>query len=221
MKILLKFPTRNRPHKFLSVLKKYLKKASNPKNISILVSCDSDDESMKSDVVKKVLDTYENLEIHFSDNKNKIEAVNADMDKTDLDYDIILLASDDMIPVVQGWDDIIIKDMQDNFEDTDGVLWYFDGFKKDLNTLCILGKKYYERFSYIYHPSYKSFYCDNEFTEVADFLGKQKFIEQTIIHHQNPVWGFGGADELFIKNMKYEDEDKLNYQKRKSINFEI
>lgn len=220
MKILLKFPTRNRPHKFLSVLKKYIKKAKT-KNISILVSCDSDDESMQQEVVKKVLSEYENLEIHYSDNKNKIEAVNADMDKTNLEYDIIVLASDDMIPVVDGWDEIVINDMKNHFPDTDGVLWYYDGFKKDLNTLCILGKKYYERFNYIYHPDYKSFYCDNEFTEVADKLEKQKFIEHTIIHHQNPVWGFGGADELFIKNMKYEDEDKATYQKRKELNFEL
>ena len=67
----------------------------------------------------------------------------------------------------------IRQKMIKHFPDTDGVLWFFDGWRKDLNTLCIIGRKYYERFGYIYHPDYKSFWCDAEFTEVANKLKKQ------------------------------------------------
>lgn len=219
MKILLKFPTRNRPNKFLNVLKKYVKKMTGD-NYQIVVSCDTDDESMHDETVVEVLDRYKNLEVCYGNNKNKIEAINADMDQC-TDYDIIILISDDMIPLQKGWDDIIRNDMKEHFPDTDGILWYHDGHRKDLNTLCVLGKKYYERFGYIYHPDYKSFFCDDEFTKVGDKLGKQKFIDNVIIQHQHPVWGYGANDELYNKNLTYWGEDEAMFKKREALNFEL
>ena len=67
-----------------------------------------------------------------------------------------------MIPEIKGFDSIIRNEMQKLFPDTDGILWFFDGWRKDLNTLCILGRKYYDRFGYIYHPDYNSFWSDAE-----------------------------------------------------------
>jgi hypothetical protein len=83
----------------------------------------------------------------------KIGAINRDMDLAP-PFDILLLASDDMIPIVKGYDRII----RDNMPlDTDRVLHFNDGHRTDsLNTLCILGKKYYDRFGYIYYPEYKT-----------------------------------------------------------------
>ena len=75
---------------------------------------------------------------------------------------IVLLASDDMIPMEKGFDNIIIDKMKNYYPDTDGVLWFNDGYQGDkLNTLCILGKKYYDRFGYIYNPEYISVLSDN------------------------------------------------------------
>ena len=81
--------------------------------------------------------------------------------------------------------------MSFNYPDTDGVLWFNDGFQGNrLNTLCILGKKYYERFNYIYHPDYISLYCDEEQTNVARNMNKMV--------------------DLVIKNREVEFEQK-NY----------
>ncbi len=102
------------------------------------------------------------------------------------------------------------------YPDTDGVLWFNDGFQKDrLNTLSILGKKYYDRFGYIYHPSYKSLWCDNEFTEVATKLGKQTYFEQIIIKHEHPLWTKEKPDTVLIENDKYDPEDRANFERRK------
>ena len=58
-----------------------------------------------------------------------------------------------MVPLVNGYDTVIKEKMTLHYADTDGVLWFNDGHQeKKLNTLCILGKKYYDRFGYIYHP---------------------------------------------------------------------
>jgi hypothetical protein len=110
--------------------------------------------------------------------------------------------------------------MKENFPDTDGVLWFNDGNQKNnLNTLCIIGKKYYERFNYIYFPEYKSTWCDNEFMDVANILEKQKYFNDVIIKHEHPDWGFGGRDEIHKGNLENEPHDKSLYIYRKKYNF--
>jgi len=219
MKILLKYPTRIRPHKSLKLLKKYIKYMSGD-NYEFILSCDNNDPSMREEYVEEVIASYDKVNIFFGNNKNKVEAINADMDKC-LDYDIVLLVSDDMIPIKKGYDDIIRQDMQKYFPDTDGILWYNDGHRTDLNTLCILGRKYYERFNYIYHPDYKSYFSDDEFTQVGNQLGKQQYIDNVIIEHQHPVWGFGQNDELYNYNLKYWKEDEDMFAERKKKNFDL
>jgi GR25 family glycosyltransferase involved in LPS biosynthesis len=135
------------------------------------------------------------------------------------DWDIVLLASDDMIPQIEGYDDIIREEMKNNHKSTDGVLWFHDGYRTDLNTLCILGKKYYDRFGYIYNPEYSSLWCDNEFTEVANNLGKQVYINNCIIRHEHLIWIGGQNDHLATRNEKFYGEDFKIYEKRKSDNF--
>jgi hypothetical protein len=85
--------------------------------------------------------------------------------------------------------------------------------------LCILGKKYYERFGYIYHPSYKSLWCDNEFTIVAHQLQKQIYFNTVIIRHWHPIITKVGNDSLYQENDKYFNEDKKTFLKRQLTNF--
>lgn len=224
MRLVIKFPTRNRPVKFLETLKVYADYLDD-KSTKIIVSCDADDESMQSEDINESIIKYAcqsldrpNIHIHYGNNKSKIEAINADLDG--IDFDVLLLASDDMIPVVSGYDTIIKNDMWRYYPDMDGVLWYNDGFQKsNCNTLCILGKKYYDRFGYIYNPEYKSLWCDVEFTEVSKQLDKCTYFDNVIIQHQHPAWGFGGNDSLYVSNETYDVYDYDVYQKRKSINF--
>jgi hypothetical protein len=219
MKLLIKFPTRNRRDKFLPVLKKYSNFLSKKNDVHFLITMDEDDLQMNNDSVKDVLKTYNNLSFFYGDSKTKIEAVNKDLDKIQ-DWDIVLLASDDMIPVVRDYDDIIIENMKKYYSDTDGVLWFNDGYQGDkLNTLSILGKKYYDRFEYIYNPEYKSVWCDNEFMSVANILNKQTYIKDIIIKHEHPDYGFGKRDDIHINNLKNESTDRNLFNKRKLNNF--
>jgi hypothetical protein len=219
MKLLIKFPTRNRPEKFLKALDKYFSFLSD-KSTKIIVTCDNDDVSMKQEYVLDAIKQYENVFLCFGDNKSKIEAVNADLDN--VDFDILLLASDDMLPTVNGYDEIIKKKMVEHYPDTDGVLWFNDGYQGNkLNTLSILGKKYFERFGYIYYPEYKSVWCDNEFMDVANILGKQTYFEETIIRHEHPDWGFGNRDGVHNLNNLNGNHDKNLYYQRKNINFNL
>lgn len=219
MKLLIKFPTRNRPNKFVQTLERYIEFLDD-KTTKIIVTCDNDDLTMKEPYIKDVISDYDNVNLFYGDNKSKIEAVNANLEG--IDFDIILLASDDMIPVVMGYDTIIKERMLKYYPDTDGVLWFNDGHQgKKLNTLCILGKKYYDRFGYIYNPDYKSVYCDNEFMEIANLLNKQTYFDEVIIEHQHPDWGYGENDFIHRLNLVNGSHDLTLYNKRKSINFEI
>lgn len=221
MKLLIKYPTRGRKIKFLSTLQKYYNFLSKKNDVTFLITMDDDDSELNNDFVREVLDTYDNLIYFYGDSNTKIEAINNDLDKVG-EWDIFLLASDDMIPSVKGYDEIIINEMKNNYPDTDGVLWFNDGYQGNkLNTLCILGKKYYERFGYIYHPSYKSVWSDNEFMSVANILNKQKYFEQTIIKHEHPDYGFGNRDFIHSDNQKNESSDKKIFEIRKSKNFDL
>jgi hypothetical protein len=112
--------------------------------------------------------------------------------------------------------------MKENYPDTDGVLWFNDGHQGNkLNTLCILGKKYYKRFNYIYQPEYKSLWADNEFTDVANLLEKQTYFSEVIIKHEHPDIGIGDRDDIHLNNSKNNDVDRNLYLNRKLVNFEL
>lgn len=218
MKLLIKFPTRERPVKFLEVLDKYYSLLDDVDNTEFCVTLDDDDKTVTDKFLDK-LETYPNVFYYIGDSKDKIEAINNDME--DFKFDIVLLASDDMIPQTQGYDKIIRDNMIKHYPDTDGILWFWDGNRKDLNTLCILGRKYYDRFGYIYHPGYKSFYCDNEFMQVGNILRKQTYIDECIIKHEHPdILEFRGEmDELYQKNHKHYPHDANLFQIRAKNNF--
>lgn len=219
MKLLIKFPTRNRKNKFFTVLKQYQKLCEDIDNTFFLITLDNDDEEMNSPEVSDIFNTFKNLKYVYGDNTSKIHAVNRDIETVN-EWDIVLLASDDMTPKVKGYDNIIRNKMREHYPDTDGVLWFNDGHQgNNLNTLCILGKKYYERFNYIYHPEYKSVWSDNEFMLVGNILKKQTYFNEVIIEHEHPDWGYGRRDNIHIVNSMNESHDRNLFVSRKQNNF--
>jgi len=220
MKLLIKFPTRGRKEMFFSTLNKYHEYCNNIDNTFFLISIDADDDEMNTDEVITQLNEYKNTKVVVGSSLSKIDAVNRDLNELEYEWDIVLLASDDMIPQIKGYDDIIRDNMTFNYPDTDGVLWFNDGFQGNrLNTLCILGREYYKRFNYIYHPDYKSCWSDNEFMVVGNLLNKQVYIDTVIIKHEHPDWGYGSPDHVHNNNVKDWHHDNNVYQTRQSNNF--
>lgn len=217
MKLLIKFPTRERPKKFFEVLDLYYAYIRDL-NFEFIVSCDINDTTMNNNAVKEKLNAYPNLKYYFENNTSKVEAINNNIDN--VEFDILLLASDDMIPAVPGYDKIIKENMLTYFPDTDGVLWFNDGFQgSNLNTLAIIGKKYYDRFNYIYNPIYKSLYCDAEFTFISKKLNLVKYFNDVIIKHEQYSIVKQQPDNLYIRNDSLEPEDKKIFDRRYNSNF--
>lgn len=226
MRILLKCPTRNRPQKIMSTMNAYMNLAKHPEYIGVAISCDVDDVSMSRNLVHEEL--YRILKktawrrIFTSPNKTKIQACNANMDEIDWEWDIVVLVSDDMIPQIQGWDDVIRMHMP---PDTNKILWFNDGFQGEkLNTLNVFGRQMYNRFGYLYHPEYKSLFCDTELTDLCrgELKDRCTYIPYCIIRHEHPGTGYKqNMDALYQHNQRYWNDDMYTYIRRKTYNYDI
>ena len=224
MRILLKCPTRSRPQKVMDTLTKYVRLANHPERLGIAVSCDEDDLSMTRNLVRedlsRLLSKVAWHRIFFSRNTSKIEACNANMNEIDWEWDIVVLVSDDMIPQIQGYDDVIRNHMTARFPDTDGILWFNDGFQGEkLNTLCVYGRAMYTFLGSIYVPGYKSLFCDTELTDrcKGDLAAKCQYIPYCIIRHEHPGTGYAqNMDSLYATNQTHWTHDMYLYISRKS-----
>ena len=218
MKILLKYPSRERPDKFRDTLTRYIQTADNL--FRVIVSLDTNDLHLP--LYRKYIDEIKiglgiDISVNIAPNKSKIQAINAGVSG---DFDILVLGSDDMICKVQGWDEQIKNEMQENYPDLDGVLYHFDGFQP-LNTMPIMGRKAYEKTGYIYHPEYISLWADNEFQEYWDLMGKQTRFNDVLFRHEAHFndHRFNTNDRLMQRNQSYYEIDKMTFMKRKSENF--
>lgn len=225
MRILLKCPTRSRPRKIVETLRRYVQLANHPELLGIAISCDADDTTMQdTSEIHAVAQNCAWKRVFFSNNNTKIEACNANMSEIDYPWDIVVLVSDDMIPQIRGYDDILRSHMQARHPDTNGILWFNDGYQaNNLNTLTIMGRKMYDSFGYLYHPSYKSLFCDTEFTDLCkgSLQDKCTYVPYTIIRHEHPGTGFvQHMDSLYQKNQKYWNEDMYTYITRKTYAYD-
>jgi hypothetical protein len=140
----------------------------------------------------------------------------------DYDFDILVNMSDDMRFNIYGADQMIRVDMNQWFPDFFGLLHYPDQDAKEyLATMYIAGKRFYQHFGYIYHPSYKSLWCDNEVMEVAKKIGRYKYCGYQINVHLNPAYGHLSKDDLFNEQQGHWGEDEANYYARKARNFDL
>ena len=219
--ILMKVTSRERPTQLKEVIKKYVDLANNTDKMVWLFSFDSDDESYDIDFCNELMGiinpTSVNSYISHKKSESKIHAINRDVNNFQLKWDILLNISDDQIPEVKGYDDIIRSSMPD---DLDYSLWYNDGWQNRINTQEILGKVYYDRFNYIYHPDFKSFFCDNLSTLVAEKLGKSRKFKECIIKHYHPGWDAKlkhKQDNLYKKNDAYWKHDEDLFNKLKNL----
>lgn len=231
MKLLIQFPTLARPEKFLNCLEKYLEKASNLHELKFNINCDFYDDAMNNRVVVDKIHSLvgfntnkDNISyaINFDDNTTKISSVNAHIQNEN--FDIVMVASDDMIPCAENWDAHIASNMEKYFPDLDGCLHYNDGYAGNkLITLSILGKKLYDYFGYIYHPDYKSLYCDDEFTQEVKRLNKVQYIDDVIIKHEHysskDNSNSGDFDFSAQKTLYYSGRDQLVFNERKRLGF--
>jgi len=224
--ILYKLATRSRPERFAETLDSIVSNSSNA-NYLVLVSIDEDDESMQKYIEDKELGLgypHPNVVVVNGTSKNKIDAINRDIDKVisewNIKWDILVNISDDMLITSNQFDSVVRSAF---VETTDLFLHLPDGFVNEiLPTMSIMGVEYYNRFGYIYHPSYQSVYCDNEAMDVAKMLNKHVYVDLKLFTHNHPanvgrhLWD---AQYERTESQDAHTKDCLNYNQRKSLLF--
>jgi len=221
-RLIIKFPTRNRPDKARARLDAMIARLSGDHEVRFVVTCDRNDPTMNNpDMRDWFLRLRErvDLKVTFGTSRTKIQAVNADLSGESADA--LLLASDDMNPVADGFDALLFDHFARAFPDFRGALRFPDGLREDdLMTYPVLGWPLFQAFGYIFHPWYRSLYCDNELTDSCKALGVFSCSETPLFHHE---WTWGPWDRLARRNENrwmYLIDGKI-YTLRKRLGYDI
>ena len=216
---LFKFPSRKRPERFFKSLDSIVSNISDKDYYHVACTIDEDDETMyNKDVIDRIL-AYGTTSIQLGKSESKIHAINRSM--PDIDWDILICMSDDMIFHTFGFDVMIGVDMLNHFPDYGGLLHYPDQDAKEyLATMYIAGKKFYNIFGFIYDPQFRSLFCDNLVMNVAQKLGRYKYCGYQINVHLNPAYGHLDRDELFDIQQSDWNKDEATYNRIKAEGLE-
>ena len=164
---------------FFSSLDKYYQKLSDEIPYYFLIICDS--SNLYYSEVKNNLENYPNLTVFFNENETKTLGYNKGIHKFIDWFDILFITEDNFEPFVNQYDKIITNAMISNYPDFDGILNFIIHSNLSINKTPVIGKKYYERLGYVYHPDYQSSFYDYELTYVSRILGKETIINQSIL----------------------------------------
>lgn len=216
MKFLFKFPSRGRPELFKKNLSRWINHLSGENEYLFLLSFDEDDETMNNQEIKDFLNGLPvNLEYKFGKSKNKIDALNRDLENKD--FDVIFPLIDDLEPVMKNFDQVIVDIFSKNSDGLDSIINFAcPRWHDKLICFPVMGRKYFDRFGYIMYPEYKSLGADNDFTYVAKLLGKEIFVLKTLFIHNFII-----GDETELKNRNFTNEDFEVFAKRKERNFDL
>lgn len=208
------FPSRSRPVKFFAALDN-IAQLSAQNNYEVIAVLDTDDLTMNNQSVKDKLMLYPNVKPFYRLSLSKVDAINRELWRISPDTDIVCCHSDDMIFIKPGFD-LDIKEASRGFN---GLIHFPDQIQKErLVTYSITTKDYLDIDGWIYNPRILSVYCDNFQMELAKKRGKYKFVNEKILEHRHPYWGYGTKDELLLKEETYSqdkatlDELKNEYQ---------
>lgn len=211
LRVLVRMPTRGRPAQALRVLQLYREMAGI--DVAIEVVVDEDDESMLAAPVLQRLAALDCV-VTVGAHKSKVEACNAGRVS---EWDVLVLASDDMVPVVGGYALRIAEEMRRLWPRLDGALHFDDGHQHGLLcTLPVIGRHLYNQLGYIYHPDYRSLYCDREQTEVLRAMGRIAYTGEKIIEHRHHLFGQAPVDALYCRNDAYEGTDRVTHDRRRA-----
>ncbi len=174
----------------------WLDRADNRSNVEIITCVDDDDEACQAEFPNAVISTA----------KTACSAWNEAAGRSTGD---ILVALDDDWQPPHGWDELIISRMCSGAD----ILHVGDKRRKD-GLIChpIVSRRFYDTVGYIWHPLFKSVYCDNWFTTMAKKWGYVDATDGGKIDlgflHANPSQGFGVEDEVAkISNSKERYKD--------------
>lgn len=183
--------------------------------VRIVLTLDKDD-TLTLDARKRIVREVPGALLSWGLSKNKIDAVNRGASR--YAWDVLLIASDDMVPVRRGYDRVILAPYEAAGH-TDFCLWCNDARQFRLCTVPVMGRQAYDRRGHIYHPEYESYCPDDEWTERWDAEGKLVRIPGQMFRHDH--WKFGASrfDELYQRNRAPKAKDMATLDRRRAAGY--
>lgn len=210
-------PSRSRPHKAAMTASQWMGNAKGRTRIQYVLSLDNDDKD-KSEYERVFEDMHDDgisYGVVLNNNRSCIDAIN-NAAKWSAGK-IIIVVSDDFDRPPMHWDKLILEAVGNN---RDFVLKTNDGLQPWIITLPIMGRKYYERFGYIYYPEYRHMFADTEMSHVADLLGK-KITADIYIPHRHYTTGYNERDAVSNRNDSTWHQGEALYLSRVERDFDL
>lgn len=187
-----------------------MQKATYPENIQyILCLSTKDDTSAYLRAFDKV-----NVTIIFYNDNGLVKQVNeAALHATG---DLLIAVSDDF-GCPDNWDALLEAKLHDK---TDYIVKTEDGLQPFIMTLPMMDRTYYERFNYIYHPSYNHMYGDQELADVGQMLGRTIELD-LMFPHRHYSTGKMKRDATNVRNDSFYKQDEITYRQRRNASFNL
>jgi len=172
MNIICIHPSRGRSEMAVKTAKKWIDNADS--DIEYLMLLDKDDYQK---YVPHYQELYKRKDCNFwvaepKEHKSAIEAINYGAEiansKNRFPFDLLVVVSDDF-DCTPHWDTLLLEALKGK---SDFIVKTKDGLQPTLITLPIMDRAYYNRFGYVYHPSYVHMFSDQEMTAVGEMTGK-------------------------------------------------
>jgi glycosyltransferase involved in cell wall biosynthesis len=135
--------------------------------------------------------------------------------------DLIVCISDDF-ECFPGWDEALKNEVKGK---KDFVLQVDDGVRakgcdtRNIVSFPIMDKTYYSRYGFVYHPSYKHHYADEELFRVA--LATGKLIRSDLVFKHVHYINGARKDLTYQKNSKHHEQGKQNFAAREKNGFDL
>jgi hypothetical protein len=130
---------------------------------------------------------------------------------------VIVNMADDFSPPLH-WDTLLLGLNPPGWIDGEYVVHVASGYVEDIPVLSILTRKRYERFGYVFYPSYESMFCDTELGTVAYRDGVVIEAKHLLFEHMHCDCGKRAKDEHDVvhgsKDRWNRGEMLFNYRKQ-------
>lgn len=181
-----------RPEAAKECQKLWLESAEPPHDIEIITCVDADDAIGRETFPDSVINYGEGVVPAWNEAAKHATG------------DVLIPLDDDFCPA-KAWNQIIESYMSNGAD----ILHVGDAHRKD-QLIChpIVSRRFYDAMGYLWHPLFKSVYCDNWMSNVAQRWGYVDATDGGKIDlgfvHKNPSQGYGTEDEVARKSNSKE-----------------
>lgn len=214
-------PSTRREYRIYDMVKYWIDRCDRPAeslihNLKIWVACESEDQKVYSERLAPLNGIVTVAAARYG---CYVEAVNRVAAETT--GDVIIVAADDVVPS-QGYDLKILSSFEKHFPKFDGVLKANDlihAISEPSNTHPVIGRKYYEKFGYVYYPAYFAMYADTDFAYTSLLTQRVVPVPTLILEHWHHTAGKTPRDFTHEKPLGHTECGERIFNQRQKEGF--